>query len=268
MRLHRLILVVLVGCLVVASGAVRSSHVIAAGQVSTAAACTPAPTGIPANAGNKPNGPLAIEVFALRLPANACHPNAAFGQNQCAGPTGDTLPPGPTGQFGIGVFDTGSSLVLVNNAVAGPPAVSDTTHLEVCKPATPGETSNCTAPASGHDPNLPLSLDVRIWGLAAVTANNTILTNPQAETFGLQIRPSPTNAFIPTLIGAPIAANTIAQIDYSRIITHDFGFPPPLTAPDITFYLPGDPAIPSMPYSFTLDRDGFVGTSPVDGADV
>jgi len=123
MRLHRLILVVLVGCLVVASGAVRSSHVIAAGQVSTAAACTPAPTGIPANAGNKPNGPLAIEVFALRLPANACHPNAAFGQNQCAGPTGDTLPPGPTGQFGIGVFDTGSSLVLVNNAVARPPAV-------------------------------------------------------------------------------------------------------------------------------------------------
>src|SRR5262245_46108351 len=134
MRVRRLILGVLFGCVIAASGfGQRSSTVLAAGQVTTAA-CTPAPTGIPANAGNKPTGPLAIQVFTLRLPANACHPNAAFGQNQCAGASGDTLPPGPGGQFGIGVFDTGSTLVLVNNNVSGPPALADTTLLQVCKP--------------------------------------------------------------------------------------------------------------------------------------
>jgi hypothetical protein len=41
-----------------------------------------------------------------------------------------------------------------------------------------------------------------------------------------------------------------------------------ITAPEMTFYLPGDPAIPSMPYSFALARQGSFGKSIVDGADV
>jgi hypothetical protein len=251
MRLRRLVLVVLVGCSVVAVSAVRSPHVIAAGQMA-AAACTPAPTGIPANAGNKPIGPLAMEVFALRLP------------------TGDTLPPGPGALYAIGVFDTGSSVLVVNNVVMpvinGPQPVSDASYLALCRPAVSGETSNCSTPALGHDVNLPPSLDVRIWGFGAVDPNTlSITTNPQANVQGVQVRPS--NAPIPTLIGAPVAANVVAQINYGNLVTRNFSFGT-LSAPDMTFFLPGDPAIPAMPYSFTLAQQGAVGISPSDGANV
>jgi hypothetical protein len=253
MRVRRLILAVLIGCLIAASGLLqRSSTVIAAGQM-TAAACTPAPTGIPANAGNKPNGPVAIGMFALRLP------------------NGDTLPAGPGGLFRAGVFDTGSSVVVINNVinqqVAQQGGKSDATALQLCKPPTQNETSNCVAPnpITGHDANLPLSLDVRIWGIAAVDAMGDITTNPQADVDALQVRPS--NAEIPTLIGAPVAAKVIAQIDYGNILTRNLFFTTLIT-PDITFYLPGDPAIPPMPYSFTLAPQGFVGNSPSDGANV
>ena len=267
MRVRRLILAVLIGCVCAASGLLqRSSTVIAAGQMS-AAVCSPAPTGIPANAGNKPNGPLAIGVFTLRLPAGTCHPNPAFGPSQCT-VNGDTLPVGQALQYGIGVFDTGSSVAVINNVVTGPPAISDASVLELCKPAVPGETSNCATPALGTDPFLPLSLDVRIWGLGAVDAGTLGLPTisfPQAEIKGLQIRPS--NAVIPTLIGAPVASNAIAQIAYGSIVTRNYSFGT-ITAPDMTFYLPGDPAIPAMPYSFALSRQGITGTSPQDGANV
>jgi Dockerin type I domain/Aspartyl protease len=81
----------------------------------------------------------------------------------------------------------------------------------------------------------------------------------------LQLRPS--NVIIPTLIGAPVTANTIAQINYGNILTRNYSFGS-VTGPDITFYLPGDPAIPSAPYSFTMARQGNFGTSPSDGANV
>jgi hypothetical protein len=277
MRLRRLVLTFLVTVVVVvASGLPRSSSVIAAGP-----SCSPAATGIPSNAGTQPTGPLAIEIYTLRIPAGQCHPNHAFDSRGCL-PGGDTLPPGPasgssTGhpntdqdwiRYGIAVFDTGSSVAVINNVVTQPGALSDTTYLQVCKPPAPNDTSfNCVVPPTGTDPNLPLSLDVRLWGLGAVDALTlgAPLDNPQAEVPSIQVRPS--DSVVPTLIGAPVAAQTIAHINYGNIVTRNFGFFS-VFGPDMTFFSPGDPAIPPVPFAFPLTRQGSFTQALLDNASV
>ena len=273
MRLRRLVLTFLFTLVVVGSGVIpRSSpRVIAAGQVHTPV-CTPSPTGpIPPNAGTTQTGHLALELFTLRIPPGQCHPNHAFDSRGCL-PGGDTLPPGQSNgistghpntdqdwlRFGIGVFDTGSSVVVIGNVVDTtiPFALGDTTYLQLCKPPAPSEIDhNCDV--SGYvnqppslDPNVPPSLDVRLWGFAGLNSFND---PPQAEIQSIQVRPS--NTIIPTLIGAPVAAQTIANIDYGHILTRTFSFGS-LDSPDMRFFLPGDQGIPPVPYAFRLVRQG------------
>ncbi|MGD2153736.1 MAG: hypothetical protein PVG79_10760, partial [Gemmatimonadales bacterium] len=109
-------------------------------------------------AGTTSRGPRAVHIFALRLPAGACHP--AYPSAQCR-PTGDLLPTGPPepdGDFWLysfGVFDTGSEIVFNNNS--NPDGMSDADVLDLCGP---GQVECGT-----NDPNLPAALEARIWGL-------------------------------------------------------------------------------------------------------
>jgi hypothetical protein len=251
MSRSRLFRAALVSLLVAGSALLQqpSSVAIAAGQVLPLAACTPAPTGIPANAGTGQFGPLARHIYTLRLPV------------------GDTLPPGSAIFYVFSVFDTGSTVVVINNQPAG---FSDADLLQLCSPTSNCDTSGATAIPPTRDPNVPASLNVRLWGLGATIppGNGAPLDNPQAETLDVQVRPSPTA--IPTLIGAPVAARTVAHIDYGTIITrtYDFGGGPfDFSAPDITFYNAGDAAIPTVPFTFRLlPRGSF--DHALDGASI
>jgi hypothetical protein len=281
MRLRRLVLTFLFTLVVVGSGVLpRSSpRVIAAGPPHIPV-CTPMPTGpIPPNAGTKKTGHLAIEIFTLRIPDGQCHPNPDFQSRFPNAPNcragGDTLPPGDplslpghspnTDQdwirFGVGVFDTGSSVVVIGNVVdttiAG--SLGDTTYLQVCKPPAPDEIDhNCDVSGYASQPptldtNLPKSLDVRLWGFAAVNNAPFPFNSPQVEVPSITVRPS--DFIAPTLIGTPVAAQVVANINYGNILTRTFAFGS-LESPDIKFYVPGDPLIPSVPYEFPLVPQG------------
>jgi hypothetical protein len=205
-------------------------------------------------------GPQAWQIYTLRLPPNQCHPNPAFNP-QCAGEWGDTLPVGPDIYFVWGVFDTGSSIVMINNFGSGDDS-SDSEILRLC-----GPTGNCFAPDPGDpdaditdtDPYLPLDLDIRIWGADVVTPAGAPLDHPQAEVESIQVRPSYGEA--PTLIGAPVASRVVAYIDYTNPL------PEPWNAADITFFEPNSPDIPVPVLVVPLERHGNYG-SALDGASV
>jgi hypothetical protein len=174
---------------------------------------------------------------------------------------GDTLPVGSNIVYLFGVFDTGSTIVAINNSVRPNGAFPDTRVLSLCRP-----NQACQIPTDPrqHDVFLPKVLDVRIWGLGAVdpTTNNAPLDTPQREVAGIQVRPL--NA--ETLIGAPVAARTVALIDYGTTVSRTFGFGV-FQAPDITFFAPGAAGIPNPPYRFPLTPHGSF-TTAADGASV
>jgi Aspartyl protease/Thrombospondin type 3 repeat len=211
-------------------------------------------TFIAACSGMRPAGPLATHIYTLRIPAGQCHPNPAYPAGDCVA-TGDTLPVGINSiLYLFGVFDTGSTVVMINN---GAPAgiTPDTQLLGLCSPG-----ATCVDP----DPFLPTDLTVREWGLGAVDPVNlgAPLDTPQAEVQTIQVRPG--TGTTPTLIGAPVAARTVAVIDYPTIVTrtYDFG---PVSAPDITFYPEADPGIPVATFLFPLEHRGSFGNA-LDGA--
>ena len=204
MRHRRLVVVVLASALSAASSFVPHTSPFVAELL--AQSCTPAPTGIPPNAGTGRNGPLAQHIYTLRIPNGECHPNPAFAGLCRAG--GDTLPVGDPIIYLFSVFDTGSTILVVNNQ---PPGFGDTDLLGLCSPANPNSTSsNCDAddPLT-RDPNLPANLDVRLWGLGAVdpVTLGAPLDTPQREVTAVQVRPS--FNVVPTLIGAPVAARNL-----------------------------------------------------------
>ncbi len=179
------------------------------------------------------SGPEARIAFTLRLPAGQCpHPNPAFDASACIN-TGDTLPVGPDEQYALGIFDTGSTVLLLNNL---PPTESDAKALGLCSPD-----GNCQTPS---DPHLPPKLDVRIWGLGATNSSSFALpmNNPQAQVQGIKVRPYST----PTLIGAPVAAKVVAEINYKKIVARHFN-------PEPSYDLNGDGYIDSLDLQVIAD---------------
>jgi len=162
----------------------------------------------------------------------------------------DVLPAGPgNSKFIYSLFDTGAELVAISKP-------SDATFLGI---------------------NAPRSVDVRINGVGAVDPVHLLQATlgppgspsaAQAEVAGVTVGPriiDPLpNGWRPTLIGAPVANNVLAAIDYTTSVTrgpYSFGS---VTAPDITFFLPGDTGIPTP--EVVLDLDRFGSTSPaLDG---
>ena len=231
--------------------------------VALASAWSQTPSATIPGAGTDRDGPLATHIYTLRLlDANCPHPNPSSPACISGGtPSGDTLPVGPQIFYTFGVFDTGSSVMLINNE---PASFNDADLLDLCGPL-----GNCVVPAipTMIAQYLPTVLDVRIWGLGRVDPNPPLgapLDSPEREISSLQVRPS--SGEFPTLIGAPVAARTVAHIDYTTTITRVYGFGA-VQAPDIVFYSDGDPGIPNAPYAFELMRRGSF-TTALDGASV
>lgn len=211
-------------------------------------------------------GFLPYHIYTLRIPPGHCpHPNPSI--TGCDN-TGDTLPTGSQKiLYLFGVFDTGSTIVGINNSPRPTGGVSDSQALALCQLNAP-----CQIPpnAAQHDPYLPIPLDVRIWGLGAVDATTlgAPLATPQLEAQGLQVRPMNGE----TLIGAPVAAKAIAVIDYGTTVSRTFWFGR-MDAPDITFFsggaagTSGASGAPSATYQFPLNLHGSF-TTAVDGATV
>jgi len=209
-------------------------------------------------AGTGRAGLLATHIYTLRIPPGQCpHPNPAF--PECF-VTGDTLPVGPGIFYTFSVFDTGSSIVIINNE---PLLFNDADLLDLC-----GPTGNCALPSDPTmtAPFLPLNLDLRIWGLGRVDPGTlgAPLDTPEVQVEGIQVRPSAGE--VPTLIGAPVAARSVAVIDYATVISRTFNFGT-IEAPDIVFFPPGSVQIPSAAFAFELMRRGSFTTS-IDGASV
>jgi hypothetical protein len=211
-------------------------------------------------------GFLARHIYTLRIPPGACpHLNPALTGCDNAG---DTLPVGTVPiLYMFSVFDTGSTVVLINNINRANGTSSDAQALALCRPNEP-----CQLPADPrqHDPFLPTLLDARVWGLAAVepVSTNAPLGMPQFEATSVQVRPYRTRE---TLIGAPLAARAVAVIDYGVTVSRSFDVTPPpgrettIEAPDIRFFRTGDPMIPNAPFVFSLTQTGMFGVA-ADGA--
>jgi hypothetical protein len=227
-------------------------------------------------AGTVRAGPQALHLFALKLPAGTCHPNT----NDFPGcfPEGDTLPPGNPFVFLFGsVLDTGSTVVVVNNVTTAA-GESDANLLNLCNSSGDCWVPDLTVWKEGdpaHDSFLPTHLQVRIWGLASfmegpsggvpvpADAEVDTIPAPGGGYIPLQVRPG-SEALLPTLIGAPVAAQVIADLDYTTTVTKSFPFGE-RSAPDIHFFMPGNPAIPQAPYRVALTRRGDFGVA-WDGA--
>ena len=218
----------------------------------------------PAAAGTARCGPQAYHLYSLQIPAGACHPNPAL---PCPGyTTGDTLPPGPDFFFLYGsVFDTGSTVVMIHNN-STPGRASDANTLNLCN-----ATGDCYTPDPNDpnpdplfDPFLPTNLTVRLWGLESYNeAAGGVEMDYVADVPGIQVRAGGAT-LNDTLIGAPAAARVVASIDYRTTITKSFPFGQ-RSAPDMRFFLPGDPASPTAPYRFALAQRGSF-ASAIDGA--
>jgi hypothetical protein len=99
------------------------------------------------------------------------------------------------------------------------------------------------------------------------------LDTPQREVTAVQVRPS--FNVVPTLIGAPVAARTVARIDYGTIVSRTYNFgngPFTFTAPDMLFaanynMFAGNPNLAPTPYQFTLVPRGMFGQA-LDGASI
>ncbi len=182
-----------------------------------------------------------------------------------AGATEDVYPVGGTNcgapcLYVFSLFDTGSPLVVIDNATTSLLGITLT-------------------------PNPLWDVDVRVNGLGALDASllapfgtpgaaggaqahsGVIRVAPRSDTITEEeIRTdasgTPIGGYVSVnynLIGAPVANKIVARIDYTTTITKGpwtFGAAPfTITAPDIQFYQPGDPAIPAP--ALTLFLEGF-----------
>jgi hypothetical protein len=187
-----------------------------------------------------------------------------------SGASEDVYPVGGTGcdancLYLFSLFDTGSNLVVIDQAMTTLHGLSLT-------------------------PNALWDVDVRINGLGAVNASLGAPSSQPGTTGGAQahtgvLRVAPRNVTISEeetrtdasgnpvggyvgvnymLAGTPVTNQVLARIDYTSTVTKGpwtFGAAPfTITAPDIQFYQPGDPGIPSP--TLTLFLDGFGSAAP------
>lgn len=182
-----------------------------------------------------------------------------------AGATEDVYPVGGTNcsapcLYVFSLFDTGSPLVVIDNTTTSLLGISLT-------------------------PNPLWDVDVRINGLGALNAglaapygtpgaaggaqahSGVIRVAPRGDTITEEetrtdASGTPVGGFVSVnynLIGAPVANKVVARIDYTNPVTKGpwtFAAAPfTITAPDIQFFQPGDPAIPTP--ALTLFVEGF-----------
>jgi hypothetical protein len=167
--------------------------------------------------------------------------------------SGDILPAGPSGFALFGLFDTGSTGVAINadgtNFFFG---ADDATNLGIAGTRT---------------------VDVRLNGLGATIQDgpNNILSpiGEPGSTGGAQVQvsqvavgPEPVGI---TLLGAPVANQIAALIDYTTPITRTLSSGP-IVAPDITFMQSADAAAFAPDVELELTPFGTIGPN-VDGED-
>lgn len=195
-------------------------------------------------------GPRSSHIFTLRIPPDLSVPSDL----------GDTLPPGNDIFFQFGIFDTGSRTVAINNvpltATDGTVFQSTANFLDLCGPGD----ADCGTPTATQNfvPGLVV-LDVRVWGLAVVTPSGAPLSTPEAEVAGVLVEPAPITA---NLIGAPVANNVLAYIDYTNEINNSSILVP---GADMTFYEPGAAGAPVPLYELQLQRFGSTTPSTIGG---
>ena len=89
-------------------------------------ACLPAFTLAQEVTGNSTIGPRTSHIFTLRIPPDPADPNDY----------GDTLPPGDAIYYQFGIFDTGATVVAINNVsltgTDGTVYVSTANYLDLC----------------------------------------------------------------------------------------------------------------------------------------
>jgi hypothetical protein len=140
-------------------------------------------------------------------------------------PSGDILPEDPDPQyddsmlFVFGLFDTGSTLVLLHPGSAG--------YL-------------------GYDTvNRPL-VNFGVWGTQAIDPATVSAPYRYPEVEIPNVKPRfEGNPNVPTLLGAPIANNVIAWIDYTSIIERVINPTWTERNPAMSFFEPDDPGIPT-----------------------
>lgn len=141
----------------------------------------------------------------------------------------DVFPSGANNLYIFGIFDTGANIVAINTA--------DATLLSL--------------------PNNTLT-NIRLNGLGTVDPATLFAPifagQAQAQVDGITVGVRN----VPTLIGAPVANNVLAFIDYSKTISRTYSFGT-LTAPDITFFNAGAPGIPLTSLQLQLERFGTPG---------
>jgi hypothetical protein len=159
---------------------------------------------------------------------------------------GDILPAGPNGFALFGLFDTGSTGVAINadgtNFFFG---ADDATNLGIAGTRT---------------------VDVRLNGLGATIQDgpNNILSPigepgstgaAQVQVAGVAVGPEPVGV---TLLGAPVANQVAALIDYTAPITRTLSSGP-IVAPDITFMQAADAAAFAADVDLELTPFGAIG---------
>jgi hypothetical protein len=220
-------------------------------------------------------------VYTLSLPNGSCHPNPGFPQSPCPE---DHLPVGvpdfPNLFFiMLGIFDVGSQFVVIDNLTPGPGnpnegLFSTAKALSLCLPDNAGD---CPGPFAGGDPTaqsnspfIPPALTVSAWGFAAADEpaglQLTTFNDPESSTTGVKVRVTGrTVPLLRALVGAPVANEVLAHIDFANPIGRTFIFGP-FTGADVTFFEPGDPGIPTPMYEVDLQRFGRTTPGSFDNA--
>jgi hypothetical protein len=153
-------------------------------------------------------------------------------------PTGDTLPEGDPLIYGADLFATGAEAVNLD--------------------------SNLISALGVNGGGVPALLDVRVWGHEVIStpSEQGPFGNPDVEIPLVEPRQTVAGGF--SWVGAPVAANVVADIDYSNIVTRLIDFDGPST----DFYLPGARGIRSPLFWVELSRFGSIGSSGIDGASI
>jgi Bacterial Ig-like domain (group 2) len=227
--------------------------------------------GMMIDGGNRRFGPLPVVPYALADDATGT----------------DIYPLGNGAGYLFGLFDTGTTRVRIFNEIPyffdAFPVLDPNPGLIANVPnrLTDGNFFNSDASQLGLVTEE--TTRVRLNGLGAIdpaTLGVPIgLGQAQLEVSGIPARPEPTNLarrLNVTLIGGLINQSVVAAIDYATRVQrsgYDFypglidrtetgtgvtGFSPidAVAAPDITFYSPADPTIPTLRLEFLLTRIG------------
>jgi Aspartyl protease/Dockerin type I domain len=172
---------------------------------------------------------------------------------------GNYLTRNPETDFAIGLFDTGSSSHLLGYGSASRTGVYDANLLTSNTVELSGATSSILAQVSQP-------LGIFMDGLAAVDPNGATVddSNMVGESNASVIvgePPEPNQPDLPTTVGSPMSVYFATSIRNDRPVTvtydgNDY------TAPDIHFYGPNDPCVPTYANKIPLNL------SPTGGADV